>query len=320
MASGFDLTELVASLGAYHRTYEQQLYSKLIAKDYSQKLFRTIPGVKDQYIADEFVLSEILQPYQSAYTPKGVASFSPEILVARPIKVDIDFNPKDMEKTWEGARIDGSLPEGQKFLESYVFDQLMIKIKKEIEFNVAFKGVYKAPTPGTAGAAVDSADGLLQIIAAAITAGKITPVATGAVTEANAREAFEMVFDAVNGDFQDQPLICLASGQMIRFYKRDYRTEFGHNMDYKAMLKEDDGPLIDGTNCSLVPIPGMAGSQRIIITTPENLIRVIDGTQEDSNFNLRFQVYHRLISTLADFKMGWGFGIIEGLVWTNDQA
>ena len=30
----FDITELVASLGAYNRTYAEQLYSKLIAKEY----------------------------------------------------------------------------------------------------------------------------------------------------------------------------------------------------------------------------------------------------------------------------------------------
>jgi hypothetical protein len=316
----FDITDLVASLGAYHRTYEQQLYSKLLAKDYSQKYFRTIPGVKDQYIADEFLLTEILQPFQKQWTPKGDASFSPEILTAYRIKIDMEFDPVDLEKTWEGKRIDGSLPEGQELLESYIFDQIFIKVKKEIEFSVAFKGIYAAPVAGTPSAATASANGLLKILADAITAAKVTPVATGAVTEANARESFEMVFDAIDPDFQDQPLIALASPQLVRSYKRDYRTEFGHNMDYTAMKKEDQGPMIDGTNCTLTPIPGMAGSGRIIITTPDNLLRVIDGTEEDSSLNLRFQVFKREIDMLGDFKMGWGFGIIQGLVWANNQA
>ena len=194
------------------------------------------------------------------------------------------------------------------------------KVKKEIEYQIAFKGVYAAPTAGTAGAAGTSADGLLKIISNAVTATKITPIATGAVTEANARESFEMVFDGVAADFQDQPLICLASPQLARLYKRDYRAEFGPNQDYTAMRKEDQTIMIDGTNCEITPIPGMNGSQKIIITTPENLLRVIDGTEEDSNFNLRFQVDKRIIDVLGDFKMGWGFAIIEGLVWVNDQA
>src|SRR5580765_7238915 len=284
MASGFDITTLVASLGAYHRTYAEELYSKLIAKDYSQKYFRTVAGVKDQYIADEFLLTEILQPYQKAWTPKGVVSFQPAIIYARPIKVDIEFEPKDMEKTWEGKRIDGSLPEGQQFLESYIFDQLIMKIKKELEFDVAYTGVYKAPTPGIAGAAKDSADGLLTIVDAGITAGTIEDTDTGAIDATNAVDALEAVYDSVDPDFQDGELIALVDGAIARFYKRDYRQAYGPNQDYNGMGKEDQSFYIDGTNCEVVPIPGMNGTGRIIITTKENLIRVIDGTTEDSNF------------------------------------
>lgn len=314
----FDINALVASLGAYHRTYEELLYSKLLAKEYSQKYFRTIPGVKDEYIADEFLLTEILQPYQKAWTPKGNASFSPETLKARRIKIDMEFEPVDLERTWEGKRIDGSLPEGQELLEAYIFDQILNKVKKEIEFLVAFKGVFAAPAVGVAGVAGTSADGLLEITDKAITANKIVPVPTGAIDAANARESFELVFDGVDPDFQDQPLICLSSPNLIRFYKRDYRAEFGPNMDYKGMNGEDKSVFIDGTNCEILPIPGMNGSPRIIITTPENLLRVIDGTEEDSNFNLRFQVNRRVIEVLGDFKMGWGYGIAKGLVWAND--
>lgn len=316
----FDITELAASLGAYHRTHEQELYSKLLNKEYSQRLFRTIPGIKDEYIADEFLLTEILQPYQKDWTPKGDPTFSPETLKARRIKIDMELDPVDLEKTWEGKRIDGSLPEGQQLLEGYIMDQILIKAKKEIEYSIAFKGVYAAPTAGTAGAANTSANGLLKTVTDAITATKITPVATGAITASNARDAFEQVFDGVDTDFQDQPLIALASGQLTRWYKRDYRAEFGPNQDYKGMNGEDKAVYIDGTETQIVPIPGMNGSQRIIITTPENLLRVIDGTGEDGDLNLRFQVNRRIIEVLGDFKMGWGFGIIEGLAWANNQA
>jgi hypothetical protein len=62
------------------------------------------------------------------------------------------------------------------------------------------------------------------------------------------------------------------------------------------------------------------GTGRVIITIPENLLRVIDGSSEDSNFNVRFQINRRIIDTLADFKMGWGFGVTEGLVWANSAG
>src|SRR4051812_15316614 len=165
---GFDITELVASLGAYHRTHAPELYSKLLQKEYSQKYFRTISGVKDEYVADEFLLTEVLQPFQKTWTPKGDTAFSPEIIKARRIKIDMEFDPVDLERTWEGERIDGSLPEGQQLLESYIYDKILVKAKKEIEYKIAYKGQYKTPTAGVPGAAQDSADGLLTILAAAI--------------------------------------------------------------------------------------------------------------------------------------------------------
>ena len=317
MASGFDITQLVASLGAFHRTYAEELYSKLINKEYSQKYFRTVAGVKDEYVADEFMLSEILQPYQKAWTPKGLVAFNPAIIKARPIKVDIEFEPKDLEKTWEGKRIDGSLPEGQEFLESYIFDQIIAKIKKEIEYKVAYTGIYKAPTPGTPGLAEDSADGLLTVVNAGITAGTIEDVATGVIDETNAIDSLEAVYDIVDDEFKDGELIALVDGAVARAYKRDYRNAYGPNQDYSPMSKEGGEFYIDGTNCKVVVAPGMTGTGRVIITIPENLIRVIDGTEEDSNFNVRFQVNRRIIDTLADFKMGWGFGVTQGLVWAN---
>jgi hypothetical protein len=315
---GFDITELVASLGAYNRVHAPELYSRFLKKDYSQKYFRTISGVKDEYVADEFLLTEVLQPYQKTWTPKGDATFSPEIIKARRIKIDMEFDPVDLERTWEGERIDGSLPEGQELLEGYIMSQVLAKAKKEIEFQIAFKGKYVTPTTGVPGAAGTSADGLLQIVANAIAAGKIVPVPTGAITPANARESFELLFDSIDSDYQDQDLVALASPQLLRNYKRDYRTEFGGNQGYPGISKEDQTVFIDGTNTEIIPIPGMNGSSTIIITPRENLIRVIDGTSEDEDLNLRFQVDKRIIDVLGDFKMGWGFAIIEGLVWVND--
>ncbi len=318
--AGIDITALAASLGAYHREKAPELYSTLLEKERSMKLFRTISGVKDEWIATETQLTEVLQGFQKAWTPKGDVKFIPEILKARRIKIDLPLDPVDLEQTWEGKRIDGSLPEGQELLEGYVMGEILKRAKKDLEYKALFKGGYVAPTPGTPGDADETMDGLLAIVAAAITATKITPIVTGAITATNAREKFEDVFDGVDPDFQDEPLIMLCSPTLLRWYKRDYRQEFGANQDYKTMSEELKTVELDGTNCELVGCPGLAGSQRIITTVRENLVRLIDGTSEDANLNLRFQVNRRVIEVLGDFKMGVGFPIIKGLVWTNDQA
>lgn len=317
--AGIDISALTASLGAYHREKAPDLYSALLQKEYSMKLFSTIANVKDEYVITETEVTEIIQPYQKPWTPKGDIKFIPEILKVRRIKIDLPLDPIDLERTWEGKRIDGSLPEGQELLEGYIFAEIIKRIKKDLEFRSIFKGVYAAPVAGTPGAAADSFDGVLKLVADAITANKIVPVATGAVTPTNTREKFEDVFDGVDSDYQNEPLVALSSPTLLRWYKRDYRSEFGANQDYRGMNGELQSVTIDGTNTEIVGCPGMAGSQRIIITKKENLKRLIDGTSEDTDFNLRFQVNRRDIEVLGDFKMGVGFPIIKGLVWTNDQ-
>lgn len=315
-----DITALTTALGAFHKIHAAELYTKLLNKEYSQKYFRTIAGVKDEYIATELEMKDLVQGYQKGWTPSADAKFKPETLKVRRLKIDWAFEPAAIEKTWEGARIDGSKIEGQDLLESYIMEMIFRQVRKQMEYKEVFKGVYAAVTAGTPSVAGTNMDGLLKVVSNAITATKITPVVTGAITQATAREKFEQVFDAVDVDYQAEELVALCSPELARFYKRDYRTEFGAANDYQGMNKEDEQILMDGTNCLITPIPGMAGSQRIIVTTPDNLARVVDGEAEIDNLNLTFVRNRREIEVMGDFKFGVGFPIIEGLVWANDQA
>lgn len=317
---GLDITALTASLGAYHRQNSAELYTRLLKKEYSMKLFRTVAGVKDQYIATELEMKDMVQAYQKAWTPTANPKFLPEILKTYRLKIDWAFEPAELEKTWEGARIDGSRIEGQELLESYIHDRIFEQVKKQLEYSEIFSGIYAAPTPGTASAAGTNMQGLKAQIAAAITATKITPVVTGAITQSTAREKFEQVFDAIPVDYQSEELLMLCSPELARFYNRDYRTEFGATNVYQGMSQELAPTMIDGTQCKITPCPGLAGSQRIIATTPNNLVRLIDGEGEDTSLNLTFTRNRREIEVMGDFKMGVGFPIIQGLVWTNDQV
>lgn len=317
---GFDLTQLTSSLGAYHRKHSDELFSTLLERDHELRIFQTISGVKDEFVFDEVQMTEVIQAYQKTWTPKGDIIFKPEILKARRIKVDMELDIIALERTWEGARIDGSLPEGQEFFEGYIMDYIAKRIRKDLR-TALFKGIYVAPTTGTAGAAINSMDGLLTQYTTALAASKINNVvATGVLTPSNVREKLEDIYDSVDDDFKEENLVMLVSGTVLRWYKRDYRSEFGANTDYNAPGKELVPAIIDGTNTEVIGIPAMNGSSAVIVTTKDNLKRLIDGTGEDSDFNLRFQVNRRIIDVLADFKMGVGFPIIKGLVWGNDPT
>ncbi len=317
---GIDITALTASLGAYHRERSDELYSTLIERDHEMQLFQTIAGIKDEYVLTEVQLTEIIQAYQKPWTPKGDVKFLPNILKLRRIKVDMELDPVDLERTWEGARIDGSLPEGQQLLEGYIFDYIMKRIKKDLR-KVLILGQFVAPTPGTAGAAINTFDGILTQYLMALAGNLIdNPFHSGPLTPSNIREMVEATYDNIDQDFKEEDLIMLMGADRLRWYKRDYRSEFGANTDYNAPGKEMVTATIDGTNTQMIPVPAMNGKDSLIITTRDNLKRLIDGTGEDKDFNLRFQVNRRIIEVLGDFKMGVGFPIIKGLVWGNDAS
>lgn len=318
--AGIDITALAASLGAYHRQRSKELYSTMMQRDHELKIFKTIAGVKDEYVVTETQLTEMIQAYQKAWTPKGDVKFIPNILKTRRVKVDTELNPVDLEKTWEGERIDGSLPEGQELLEGYIFGEITKRIRKDIR-KVLINGQFVAPTPGTAGAAINSFDGILTQYLALLTLNYIDNVVhTGPLTKSNIREQVEETYDSVDEDFKEEDLIMLIGADKLRWYKRDYRSEFGANTDYAAPGHEMEAATIDGTNTKMIPIPAMNGKDQLIITTPDNIKRLIDGTGEDNDFNLRFQVNRRVIEVLGDFKMGTGFLIGKGLVWGNDAS
>lgn len=309
-----DLDALNAALGAYYRVARAELVGKMLIGFKSKDFFTPIGGVKDEYVATELLMSEILQPYQKGFQPKGIGEFLPEILKVRRQKIDFLLDPIELEKSWLGGMTAaGSNPEDFPF-EGFLFDKIIERVNTDIEMKLIWNGVYAAPTPGTAGDADTGMDGVLIQVTNAIAASKITPTVTGVLDADNIVDAVEAVYDDVPEELQDTPLIMLMSPKNKRLYKRSYRTSFGANADYKGMKLLD---TIEDTECEMLAAPGMSGSNRLIITQKPNLVYLFDGVDEQTK--LRTQVVDREIKVLGDLKIGAGFLIIKDLVFTNDQ-
>lgn len=307
-----DLTALATALGAYYRDKRQEVLGKLYAAEDMRKYFNVVSGVQDEYVMTEMFLDELTQPYQKAWTPKGTATFTPEILKNRGVKVDFTLEPKALEATWIGyLKTNGSSPEEYPFVQ-YIYDRIIEKVARELN-NTTINGVYAAPTPGTAGSAASAFNGILKIVTDAITATKITPVATGALSAANIRTKIEQMVDALPTEHRDQELVMLMSPSWARAYHRLNRTDFGANIDYKP-----GETMVDFTNVKIVTPLYMNGSSRLIITPAANLFLLEDGVNEEEKMIV--QANRRELEVMMDFKRGVGFGIIEDYVWTNDQA
>jgi hypothetical protein len=188
------------------------------------------------------------------------------------------------------------------------------KAQENIRMKALFGGVYNSA--GTQ--PVDIMNGLLKIVSDEITATKIAPVVTGAISNANVIDKLETVFDSLGENYKSAPSQMLVNPQIFTWYKRKYRGDFGGNNDYSGMTANQSINL-DGTMCTIKAEPGLGTSQRTICTTQENLIYGVDSIGEEND--IKTQIFERTIKLMIDAKSGVEISDIDGDCFVvNDQA
>ena len=311
---GFDISEITTLLGDYIRKYSAQIWRE-ITNDIQMEMYTTkIMGVTDEYVSTRSEHTELLQPFQKDYTPKGSVAFTPRINKVRQIKLDYKIDcMDDLYKTYLAFMADESQTDRSKWpLVRYIVQNHIIPgIREEID-NFSVQGVYAAPTPGTPGASLDSVDGFLEIIRQEIAAANLVPIPTGVITPANALDAVETFHDGLPVKYRKLPGDILCSPTIATWYSRSYRDAFGSNNDQMAK----GNLMIDGVKKKLVPIDAWEGSQRLEYTPMSNRLTLFDKVDVLSNFDV--QKEKREVHLLGDFKRSYGYVTLQNL-FVNEQ-
>ena len=316
--AGYDISEVTSQLGNYWRKYEKSIWRMITTDIQLETYTRKVPGITDEYVTTKSEHSELLQPFQKAYTPKGDVAFVPRINKVRQLKIDYTIDcMDDLYKSYLHEMANESEVSREKWpLVKYIIQMHIIPgIREELE-TMSGSGDYAAPIPGTPGAMIDGADGFLTIIADEILATNLVPIATGAITQANAVDRIEFFNDSIPSKYDKMPGIIFCSPTVAKFYKRDYRNEFGSTNDQAAK----DNLTIDGSKRILVPVDAFAGSSRLLYTPSGptgNMITMYDKIYALNNFSI--QLDKREVIIVGDFKRGWGFGTLDN-VFVNDQT
>lgn len=313
--NGIDISEVTAQLGDYVRKYENTIW-KLATQDITLENYMTkISGVTDEYVVTTGSLSEVLQPWQKDWTPKGEAAFAPRINKVRQIKIDYVIDDIDkIYRSYLAFLADENKKRTEWPLVKYIVVELMIpQIRDEIA-EMSVNGEYSAPVANTAGASLESVDGVNTIIANEITATNLTPIVTGSITQANIIDAIEQDFvDALPTRYKKLPEPIIMAEEMRMMYWRAYRGEFGGNANYDGKQKV----FVDGTKKEIIGIPEMNGSQRIIHTPKRNFLCMYDKILTPNTMEVEKE--KRNVNIMSDFKRGYGFGNL-GELFVNDQA
>jgi len=305
-----DYTQLEA-YQAYVEQFAEELITKLYYGFPSADTVRVHEGVKGKKVLTEVIVGDnIVKRWRKEFDGTADVDFVPRVLDVNPLKVETSITPQEIESNYLGfIRQTGQSPEDYP-IQAFILDKVIQKAHEEIE---------QAVWGGEAGAvaALDNAiavfDGFLHLIDDAITATDVTPTVTGANTPANIVGNVESVFDSLGDAEKVSPTIAFVAPQNFINYNRNYRNDYGKYTNPQNMREK-----LDFADCTLVGLPGMTGSDKIIITSQENLHVGIDTPSDHNAF--RMQQNHRTIDFWMDFKLGVQIAQLrDGIIAVNDQ-
>jgi len=315
--TGIDLSDVTTALGKYMSVPRtaQDIWSRLFQGLELAPYLKKIGGQTGKYVGVNSITTELMQPFQKGFTPKGTVDFNPYINDVFRAKVDFLLdNIDDVYASWVMFLADETKERKDWPLVRYIVEfELLPKVIEEMNFAMC-AGSYVAPTLGTAGASLATMNGYKTQITSLITGGSLTPIVTGAISATNALDSLETFADGIDSKYSDKGGVIFCSKSVERFYKQDYRATFGatNSADAKNQLK------LDNYNIKLVGLEGWGASQRLMFSNNNgNMIHLYDKIFTPSTFQV--QQDKRAVVLMADWHQAVGFNTLTG-VYVNDQV
>ena len=299
-------TDIVTDFGSYYLPEgqnEARLLSALRQKSVTTTHAKPIIHDGDVYRFANVALGGIVQGFQKAFTASGNITFTPNEIRLRNLKVDLSLYPDDVKGSWLGFLAGLEEPERASWpIVRYLLEkEVLPQIPHDLETSAYFKGVYVAPTPGTATTVAQAMTGLKSIITTAVAGDGTTITLTDAVTEANAFDRVEEFVDGLS-ELTDKGVKSkiYMDPKILRWYHRDKRNTHGTDVNYDPMK-----PVVDFTNVELVGLPSMAGEKMFWATPLDNFlyIRKAGGMKAP-----RVEESKREVFLMTDWWEGLGFG------------
>jgi len=307
------------SLNQHNVVYKSQIAQELRTGLELEALAGVRPA-NHTYSAPNVRQTELLQAYQSAFTPKGTTSFDALEFKLQPIKVDVEFTADDLAKfyeSWKHEWFEFGRDEMEWSFPRYINEMvLMPKIIEEMNYN-AWHGTHQAPTAGTAGLSINSIDGYGKVLNDLVTTGLVTERVTGALGANTIVNQTETFMDSLPEKYRDLQGDLIMSPSNVRKYWRNYRAEFGTGNGVAG--NANDSLRIDATNVRLRGVAALEGSDRILFN-PTRFGNMIYGTRINypSMPTLRWKDEIRILKGTAEFYRFYGFDFADH-VFINDQ-
>lgn len=305
--------DIVTEYGAYYIAggqNEQRLKRLLLFGRETTKIATEVKTDDTIYRLAQSSISSLVQSFQKGFTPKGDVTFTPNPIELFKLKVDMEIYPDDIEDNWLGFLASNSLtrkewPLVRYILESHAFG----KIAEDMELNEYYKGVYAAPTPGTAGVNGTAMNGLKKILQS----DGINRLTMSALSTSTIYDQIETAFEQIAEVYQNTEMVVCMAPKWARAFLKDKRTLGYYTID--GANKIDN--RLDFAPAGVYGLPSMIGTDDIWITPKSNFLHITKKGENAAKVNV--EESKRCVNVMTDWWEGLGFGIKE-LVWTNVAA
>ncbi|MFC4261934.1 hypothetical protein ACFOWM_03525 [Ferruginibacter yonginensis] len=311
--------QIIDDFGAYYQNQGQgaaNLHMLPYESMDTQNAFTTVPT--EDTILDEanVEVQEIVQQYQDDFTPSGGVEFEPVRIPLFKMKIDAEFNPHKLQRSWLGFLANNNTdvttwPFIRWFIEMY----LMKQSKEDLEMKAFYKGVYAAPTSGTAGDPSKVMDGVEKLLNDYIAAGALAPIVLGNIntlTDVQFVEKVELFVRSIPERYRYMVMDLNMNRSLREKYRRGVRAKY--NMNYKQGDVSYD-KVVDYDNITIAGRPSMASKTRIWCTPKPNALFGVKGFGNIDNFEIEKE--KRKIAIYTEWHAGLGF-IQPKMIFTSD--
>ena len=293
-----DVQDVIDEYGDYYLDHGQNqadLLKKIHRPSVTASYFTRRPTAETVLRNGTVAMERVLQPFQKQFTKAGGLIVSPNTIHLFHQKIDAEEYPDDIADTWlgflEGPGIDREAwPFVRWFIEIYLIDQA----EEDFELSEVYEGIFVPPTPGTAGAAGTSMDGIKKL--QDDHSSQINTISMGALPGDDADLCTYIEEFAEQLPVEERKRmksIFLNEALELRYRKgKDQK----YNTNY---AQETSGNTLKYfPNISVVGLPSMGTAERIWTTMPYNMVAPIKKTMFN---NIKIEAAKRLVSFMSDW-------------------
>ena len=260
----------VSGLASFAYKYQKEIITQVYLKLEDQGL-TVIEDVSVSMKFPKFIVGNTLQQYNSTFAGAGTIVFSDRELVVHDAKAEYSIDSYAFESTYLRLnRKDATLIDIP--YENYFWQKIIEKLADEIVKSVIW---YGDTADTSSNLALRITDGFAKMIAAAVTAGSLTPVVTGVPDATNAVSKFEGLYSAAMAQYpaleSADDLTLYASKSQVRNYLINYRSNFPFDPNIYSDGNKNLDLKISNGKCKIMGVDWLAGSNKLILTPQMNL-------------------------------------------------